>query len=703
MSSPESATTRGKDGATSHGTLTGERAAKRQRRGTNDNSSTNKKTCADIQAEASVGTRIALDIGASDNLLDSNTTLPRSSSVEASRDFLQIPPHRASADAVLRWEIFQDKYPANALIGGLFSPDHNDVALSSGTVSTPNGDLITNPSGLTPLEEEQIPGLIDRFLQNVHTKNPILDVESLVKHGRKCAEQGVGWDGRSCLVLLACALGSVAKPYDRFVRPSMAVYSPVSETSMSGAAATAAAASSAKLYAKELQQGDSCFTMACRRLGSLKYSMLGAQCHFFAGVYLMYTLRPMLSWHYFVHASIFCQMYLKMTHGLSGNFTEVLEAPLQRSTSTDRKSRRLEQSLYWSCFKSECEFRVELPLQQSEISLGEYPDLFPSPPSPLATDDQSIPGAPATAFGGSPLQMDEATELRQHAVRLCNEEESWYYYLTEIALRRIGNRIVNTFFRQNRSSWLHIKPLLRMAREFEAQVSSWSAHLPSAMQHYETTFIIRAPHSSPQGTGNHVSRELSWAVDNRLLEMQTWLYQPFLYYLIHAGSEITAGGMGLPTTGQQPRISTLLNPFSPPTVGTPGSAGLMNTSPLSSEDAAVLHSLISSGIECLLKTIDVRARGHRHHGLWYDLRSIMCASLILLAVVQSGNAAWIPGGTETLWGESPSSDYWTGTMAPIGGKIAKVLCQFDFWAGEAPDLLRYKDVLETVVRDVRGS
>ena len=372
----------------------------------------------------------------------------------------------------------------------------------------------------------------------------------------------------------------------------------------------------------------------------------------------MYTLRPMLSWHYFIQASIFCHMYLKMTHGLSA---DVL------GNSGDRKARRLEQSLYWSCFKSECEFRVELPLQQSEISLGEYPDLFPSPPSPV------VPG--------------EAAELRRHAAKLCNEEESWYYYLTEIALRRIGNRIVNTFFRQDRSSWLDIKPLLLMAREFEAQVSSWSAHLPPAMQHYETTSIIRAPHLSfAEGSTGHASRELSWAIDNRLLEMQTWLYQPFLYYLVHAES-------GSPATGRNTRIGSLLNPFSPE----PAAPGL------SAEDVSVLHLLIASGIECLLKTIDVRARGHRHHGLWYDLRSIMCAALILLAVVKSGNAAWIPGGVETVWGETASAQFWTGSMPPIGGKIAKVLAQFDFWADEAPDLLRYKKVLETVVREVRGT
>ena len=369
-------------------------------------------------------------------------------------------------------------------------------------------------------------------------------------------------------------------------------------------------------------------------------------------------------------------------------------------------------SLLW---QAHCQADQSVPgacWSQTEISLGEYPDMFPSPPSPIAGDDPST-----TDLGRDSSISAEELELRQHTVRLCNEEESWYYYLTEIALRRIGNRIVNTFFRQDRSSWMtNIKPLLRMAQEFEAQVSSWSAHLPPAMQHYETTSIIRAPHLSfeTEGTSNHVSRELSWAIDNRLLEMQTWLYQPFLYYFIHASSVGNTSRHGQPSVGtQQPRISSLLNPFSPSTTLsvhsvdsiTAASSPLAAPSGLDNDDLVLLHSLITSGIECCLKTIDVRARGHRHHGLWFDLRSIMTASLVLLAIVKSGNAAWIPGGVETVWGGAGNTTgpYWNGQPAPIGGKIGKVLVQFEFWAEEARDLLRYKEVLESVVRDVRGS
>lgn len=609
------------------------------------------------------------------------------SAAESSRDFLQIPPHRASADTVLRWEVFGNKYPENALIGNLFKD-------SAGSF---HNNLVTTNTSITPLEDEQIPMLIDRFLQNVHTKNPILDVEALVKHGRQCAERGIGWDARSCLVLMACALGSVAKPFSRPMPPDSHVYD--------RRHVSTSTPSTARLHAKELEQGDSCFTLACRRLGSLKYSMLSAQCYFFAGgmypahckfcrvckltmeitVYLMYTLRPLDSWHYFLHASIFFQVHLKTAHGVGGNFEEVLSTHHHTGSSTARKMKRLEQSLYWSCFKSECEFRVELPLNQSEISLGEYPDLFPSPPSPISTPSDGHSGS------GSSYQDNEELELRRHAVRLCNEEESWYYYLTEIALRRIGNRIVNTFFRQHRTSWLTgIKPLLHMAREFEAQVSSWSAHLPPAMQRYETTSVIRAPHLSFQNERDpsHVSRELSWAVDNRILEMQTWLYQPFLYYMIH--SDTFTNSAPTPGSISQASIDHLLNP----------STG--RSAQLTDDDMQVLRSLVVSGIECCIKTIEVRCRGHRHHGLWFDLRSIMAASLILLALVKSRHSDWIPGGEDALWGPMPT-DSWADDVPPIGGMMATVLTQFAFWEAEAPDMAQYRKLLESVIRDVRGS
>lgn len=77
----------------------------------------------------------------------------------------------------------------------------------------------------------------------------------------------------------------------------------------------------------------------------------------------MYTLRPLLSWQYFTQASNLYQLYMKRTHGLAADIVQLGQLPIQ-DEMLDSKQRRLEESMYWSCFKSESEFRVELPLPQ---------------------------------------------------------------------------------------------------------------------------------------------------------------------------------------------------------------------------------------------------------------------------------------------------------------------------------------------------
>ena len=194
-------------------------------------------------------------LGSSSAPSRSHQSLQAPSAVESSRDFLQIPPHRASADSVLEWEIFGGKYGPDTLIGSLFQSRDDTAGVSPGS------------RGLHPPDEERIPALIDSFLQNVHIKNPLLDVETLVKHGRTCAERGVGWDGLSCLVLPACALGTIAKPFSESIAPR----------------GGGGGACSVHVYSKELQQAESCFALACRRIGLLTHTLVGAQCHFFAG------------------------------------------------------------------------------------------------------------------------------------------------------------------------------------------------------------------------------------------------------------------------------------------------------------------------------------------------------------------------------------------------------------------------------------
>lgn len=181
-----------------------------------------------------------------------------------------------SADNILEWPIFHGKYPRDSLIREIFQSKEDVATAARGGSKVALVDEVVRFTGLHPPDDERIPQLIDCFLQNIHTKNPILDVEALVRHGRKCAEHGVGWDGLSCLVLLASALGSVAKPFDMSITQQTVL--PRANLDL-----TSSSASSVQAYDKELQQAESYFALACRRLGSLKHTMLGAQCHFFAG------------------------------------------------------------------------------------------------------------------------------------------------------------------------------------------------------------------------------------------------------------------------------------------------------------------------------------------------------------------------------------------------------------------------------------
>lgn len=409
----------------------------------------------------------------------------------------------------------------------------------------------------------------------------------------------------------------------------------------------------------------------------------------------MYTLRPMLSWQNFHQAAITYQLYLKTNGRLLDNFTiiEQSHAHLQPGSAAYRKQTRLEQRLYWSCFKSESEFRVELPLPQSEIADYEFPKLFPSPPSPPSPAAYVTSVIAAQPVADSFVAPHDGPAFEGDGT--VRQTESWYYYLTEVALRRIGNRIINTFFTGSRESWIFIEPYLDIAVEFEAQVSSWYANLPPTMQRYETNSTIRAPRreSLPGIEIDAVSQELSWATENRLLEMRSWLYQPFLYHLIHAKPQrLPAQPLGSPT----------------------GYASSAASGSLAPEPAGVLWSLIIRGIECNLAILETRSVPHRHHGLWYDLRAIMCASLILLAIVRSGNIDLIPGGVETLIGTSPEQSAShplrrrsTSTassnarvMTLIGGRFGKALDQLRFWSIEAPGMARHVSTLEQLIFEI---
>lgn len=79
-----------------------------------------------------------------------------------------------------------------------------------------------------------------------------------------------------------------------------------------------------------------------------------------------------------------------------------------------------------------------LTLGKSEIASWHHPQMFPSPPSPAGIEKDKmkelqreesysadIPSEAPNIPMKAPITLEEASDLRQHAKRLCNEDESW--------------------------------------------------------------------------------------------------------------------------------------------------------------------------------------------------------------------------------------------------------------------------------------
>jgi hypothetical protein len=111
------------------------------------------------------------------------------------------------------------------------------------------------------------------------------------------------------------------------------------------------------------------------------------------------------------------------------------------------------------------EIRTEICLPPSGLAKVAYPDVFPTPPgaSPQPGEESSTGRADCISESSGILLDPEL-------------ENSWSYYLSDIAVRRIGNRLMNSFYKEDESTWLSIPVdrLMRVAEELEAQLTQWS-------------------------------------------------------------------------------------------------------------------------------------------------------------------------------------------------------------------------------------
>ena len=114
---------------------------------------------------------------------------------------LRIPASRTTADAVLDWPIFASRYPKSYLIDAVFEAeaenedsDNEETALNR----TRHHGLSNKGRGIN---EDDIPQLVRAFLELVHIKNPVVDVDTVWTYAHRVAEDGLKWDSASCLVV----------------------------------------------------------------------------------------------------------------------------------------------------------------------------------------------------------------------------------------------------------------------------------------------------------------------------------------------------------------------------------------------------------------------------------------------------------------------------------------------------------------------
>ncbi|KEZ45571.1 hypothetical protein SAPIO_CDS1908 [Scedosporium apiospermum] len=130
------------------------------------------------------------------SVVSNATPLPQSELDEDSLDVPGDPATLINCEAILRWPIFRSCVP----------PDLQSFILDS-------DDAYSDTLGPSPapqrggVREEDFVKLSGRFLAYVHVKNPILDCSEFRSSVKEAADNGIGWDGPSCLVLIACALG----------------------------------------------------------------------------------------------------------------------------------------------------------------------------------------------------------------------------------------------------------------------------------------------------------------------------------------------------------------------------------------------------------------------------------------------------------------------------------------------------------------
>ncbi|KAL2839838.1 hypothetical protein BJY01DRAFT_24646 [Aspergillus pseudoustus] len=287
---------------------------------------------------------------------------------------------------------------------------------------------IPMPDELPRTSFSELTRLQTSYCRVVHSVNPILDLGTLDYYIAHVAENGFDWTTRTCLVALVCAIGAIC--HDQAVKP------PLSPFTVNG-------------RNSDVDVAYRFWSVACKRLGRAmsEQTLESAQCLCLAGIWFMCNLRPLDAWNHFTMAGNCC--YATMLARKS-------RCSLEPQTAQPL-SQVIEDSIFYTAYKSELEIRYELAIPGSVLEYIEDQLVFPSPPTPSHTS-----------------QLEGLDE----------ETVSWYYYLSEIAARHLINRILKSGMHASGHDGQHspdepqARALLQSYRLFKAQLESWYKSLP---------------------------------------------------------------------------------------------------------------------------------------------------------------------------------------------------------------------------------
>ncbi|PNP47807.1 hypothetical protein THARTR1_10492 [Trichoderma harzianum] len=365
------------------------------------------------------------------------------------------------SDMILGWSVFPQERPVSTFPSSEYAekPKPSDLEVS-------------NPS------PERMFELRDIYMSKIQAKNPIVDADQLDAYIAYVLENGFGWSTTSCLVLLVFALAAVWGNYPDDERRNIE-----SDEELD-------------LYPRQrvtmavpdhrMRESLMYIAMAQKRMSTayLDDSLLG-----------VYNIEPIPGWKMFRTASMMWEAYnLKHSDG---------------KTQRPKQEESLEQRLYWTCLKSECEVRHELNgLPSCTLQESSFPYALPTFPT-------------IESFGQSPV---DSTRHEQSTTL------SYYYYLAEISLRRLLNRTRSaaTVLSPNIDS-LTASQLADTLQKLEGQLQQWLDCLPPALRF----------HIPPDSRPSPDEPELVKLMRERYAEVRELLCRAYLYMCLHGGMRLT--------------------------------------------------------------------------------------------------------------------------------------------------------------------